>query len=141
MTNWFDKEIRESLKKEAQQEQDVNKMKEALSSLGFDVSNITISSNTTLEDNIGKRAYVKDSLVIASNILIKTKYNLYRVAQVTLPKGYIGIIGGVENGKYVIDFDANLPIKASDITEGYDGSELTYPLDKFILSDNEVQIL
>lgn len=141
MTNWFDEEIRESLKKEAQQEQNVEKMKEALASLGYDVSNINITAITNLEDNIGKRAFVKNPIVVASNVLIKTKYNLYRIAQVELPQGYIGIIGGVAEGKYVVNFDANLPIKDSDVVEGYDGSELTYPLDNFLLADNELQIL
>lgn len=146
MTNWFDEEIRESIAKEAAEQetpvQDVDKMKEALSSLGFDVSGINITAvDKKLEDNIGKRAYVKNSIIVASNVLIKTNYNLYRISQVVLPKGYIGVIGGVENGKYTIDFDANLPIQASDVVEGYDGSNLTYPLDKFELADNEVQIL
>lgn len=143
MTNWFDEEIRESLKKEEQASvPDINKMKEALSSLGFDISGINISAvEKNLEDNIGKRACVKNNIVVASNILIKTNFNLYHISQVVLPKGYIGIIGSVENGKYAIDFDANLPVQASDIIEGYDGSELTYPLDKFELADNEVQIL
>ena len=58
-----------------------------------------------------------------------------------LPKGYIGVIGGVKDGKYTIDFDANLPVQASDVIDGYDGSKLTYPLDNFELADNEVQIL
>lgn len=129
------------MKKDAQQEQSVEKMKEALSSLGYDVSNINITTTTNLEDNIGKRAFVKSSIVVASNVLIKTKYNLYRVAQVELPQGYIGVIGGISEGKYVVNFDANLPIKSSDVVEGYDGSELTYPLDNFLLADNELQIL
>lgn len=143
MTNWFDEEIKASLEKEEQApEQNINKMKEALSSLGFDISGINISSvEKKLEDNIGKRACVKSNIVVASNILIKTNFNLYHISQVVLPKGYIGVIGGVENGKYTIDFDANLPVQASDIIEGYDGSNLTYPLDKFELADNEVQIL
>lgn len=143
MTNWFDEEIKASLEEEQQaSSQDFTKMKEALSSMGFDVSGITISSaEKKLEDNIGKRACVKNSIVVASNILMKTNYSLYHISQVVLPKGYIGVIGGVENGKYTIDFDANLPVQASDIIEGYDGSELTYPLDKFELADNEVQIL
>lgn len=143
MTNWFDEEIRASLEKEEKtSEQDIVKMKEALSSLGFDISGINISTaEKKLEDNIGKRACVKSSIVVASNVLIKTNLNLYHIAQVVLPKGYIGIIGGVENGKYTVDFDANLPVQASDIIEGYDGSELTYPLDTFELADNEVQIL
>ena len=143
MTNWFDEEIKASLEKEEQApEQNITKMKEALSSLGFDISGINISSvEKKLEDNIGKRACVKSNIVVASNILIKTNFNLYHISQVVLPKGYIGVIGGVENGKYTIDFDANLPVQASDIIEGYDGSNLTYPLDKFELADNEVQIL
>ena len=144
MTNWFDEEIRASLEQEEQQApvQDINKMKEALSSLGFDVSSINISAvEKNLEDNIGKRACVKSNIVVASNILIKTNYNLYHISQVVLPKGYIGVIGGVKDGKYTVDFDANLPVQASDVIEGYDGSELTYPLDNFELADNEVQIL
>lgn len=142
MINWFDDEIKASLEEEQTSSQDFTKMKEALSSMGFDVSGITISSaDKKLEDNIGKRACVKTSIVVASNILIKTNYSLYHISQVVLPKGYIGVIGGVENGKYTVDFDANLPVQASDIIEGYDGSELTYPLDKFELADNEVQIL
>lgn len=140
MTNWFDDVIKECCAEE-EPKQDFNKMKEALSSLGFDVSSINITSIENKEDNIGKRACVKESIVIASNVLIKTNYNLYRVAKVELPKGYIGVIDGVEDGKYSVNFDANLKIASEDIVAGYDGSEVTYPLDKFILSDKEVQIL
>ena len=144
MTNWFDEEIRASLEQEEQQTpvQDINKMKEALSSLGFDISSINISAvEKNLEDNIGKRACVKSNIVVASNILIKTNYNLYRVSQVILPKGYLGVISGVEDGKYRVDFDANLPINSGDITDGFDGSNLTYPLDSYLLSSFEVQLL
>ena len=56
-------------------------------------------------------------------------------------KGYIGVIGGVKDGKYSIDFDDNLTVKESDVIDGYDGSKLTYPLDNFELADHEVQIL
>ena len=54
MTNWFDEEIRASLEQEEQAPvQDINKMKEALSSLGSDVSRINISAvEKNLEDNI-----------------------------------------------------------------------------------------
>ena len=142
MTNWFDEEIRESLAKENNESNsDITQMKDALSSLGFDVSKIIISEETNLEDNIGKRACVKENIVVAANVLMKTKYNLYHISKVVLPKGYIGIIAGVEDGKYNVDFDANLPIDTSDVVSGYDGTEITYPLDNFKLADSELQIL
>lgn len=141
MTNWFDEEIKESIKNDVDTP-DINNIESTLKSLGFDTSNIVIKlKDTPIQDNIGKRACVKNNIVVASNILIKTNYNLYKVSQVILPKGYLGVISGVEDGKYRVDFDANLPINSGDITDGFDGSNLTYPLDSYLLSSFEVQLL
>lgn len=146
-TNWFDEAIKEQLNKEELKEvqpREFNpeEMKRLLSSFGYDISSVSIlNKNSCSEENIGKKVCVKNSLVIAANIIIKTNYNLYKVAKVVLPQGYIGVIGGVDSNKYVVDFDANLSILPEDVVEGYDGSDITYPLDKFELSANEVQFL
>ena len=147
MTNWFDEVIRDTMAVEASHteapKQDVNEMKEALAGLGYDVSNITITANKEpdLTENIGKKASVKLNLVVASNLTIKTQFGLYRVAKVVLPRGYIGVIVDFNNGKYKVNFDANLSIKASDITDGYDGTDLTYLVDSVDLAPNEVSVL
>lgn len=147
MTNWFDEVIRDTMAVEASHteapKQDVNEMKEALAGLGYDVSNITITANKEpdLTENIGKKASVKLNLVVASNLTIKTQFGLYRVAKVVLPRGYIGVIADFNNGKYKVNFDANLSIKASDITDGYDGTDLTYLVDSVDLAPNEVSVL
>jgi hypothetical protein len=146
MIDWFDDVIKESITKESNYSEDntnVEEMRDVLSSLGYDVSNISIVSNKkpVLEDNIGKKVCTNYNLVVASNILMKTQYNLYKISKVVLPKGYIGVIGGVEDGKYIVSFDANLPISKDDITSGYDGTDLTYPLDQFNLSESEIQIM
>lgn len=146
-TNWFDEAIKEQLNKEELDEVkpkafNQEEMKKILSSFGYDMSDVSIlNKNSCSEENIGKKICVKNSLVIAANIIIKTNYNLYKVAKVVLPQGYIGVIGGVDNNKYVVDFDANLSISPEDVSEGYDGSNITYPLDKFELAASEVQVL
>ena len=98
-TNWFDEAIKEQLNKEELEEvkpKEFNpeEMKKILSSFGYDISDVSIlNKNSCSEENIGKKICVKNSLVIAANIIIKTNYNLYKVAKVVLPQGYIGVIG------------------------------------------------
>ena len=147
MTNWFDEVIKDTMAVEPAQttavKADVNEMKEALAGLGYDVSNITITANNEpdLKENIGKKASVKVNLVVASNLTIKTQLGLYKVAKVVLPRGYIGVISDFNNGKYKVNFDANLTVNASDIVNGYDGTDLTYLVDSVDLAPSEVSVL
>lgn len=147
MTNWFDEVIKDTMAVEPAQttavKADVNEMKEALAGLGYDVSNITITANKEpdLKENIGKKASVKVNLVVASNLTIKTQLGLYKVAKVVLPRGYIGVISDFTDGKYKVNFDANLTVNASDIVNGYDGTDLTYLVDSVDLAPSEVSVL
>lgn len=147
MTNWFDEVIKDTMAVEPAQttavKADVNEMKEALAGLGYDVSNITIIANKEpdLKENIGKKASVKVNLVVASNLTIKTQLGLYKVAKVVLPRGYIGVISDFTDGKYKVNFDANLTVNASDIVNGYDGTDLTYLVDSVDLAPSEVSVL
>lgn len=156
MVNWFDDVIREKINEDYNNSDDrnvtveisvsaskVDELKQALASINCGVKDVVVKEAELpkYEDNIGKRASVNYNLVIASDLLMKTQYSLYKIEKVILPKGYIGIISGYNDGKYEVSFDANLPIKKEDIVEGYDGVDLTYLLDKFNLSPSEISIM
>lgn len=91
------------------------------------------------KSNIGKRVAVAQEVVVAENITIKTPTNIFKVSQVVLPVGTIGIVSEVKNKKYVVDFETSIPIRACDIVEGNYTSGLTYRLDTWGLTNKQLE--
>lgn len=107
---------------------------------GIEVISENTCNNVPLEDNIGKKVSVICSLPIASDVLIKTPLSTYLIKQIVLPKDTCGTIVGISGGKYLINFDTDLPISPYDVVSGNLTDIPCYPLSTYTLSPKDIVI-